>query len=87
MGIQAAPEVKFKLIQEAMAQDGAMLDVSKLCRLAGVSRSGYYNWLNSAPKREAREAADKADFDDTGSISAPRLCQRRKRDIHASAAL
>ena len=63
MGIQAAPEVKFKLIQEAMAQDGAMLDVSKLCRLAGVSRSGYYNWLNSAPKREAREAADKADFD------------------------
>ena len=63
MGIQAAPEVKYQIIKDAMERDGACLDVSKLCRLAGVSRSGYYNWLNSEPKRQEREAADKADFE------------------------
>lgn len=33
-----------------------------MCELAGVSRSGYYNWLNNAAKRHNRELQDKADF-------------------------
>jgi transposase InsO family protein len=34
-----------------------------MCELAGVSRSGYYAWINAAPLREAQELQDRADFD------------------------
>ena len=43
MGIQAAPEVKFALIREATLRDNNLLKISKMCEIAGVSRSGYYN--------------------------------------------
>ena len=39
------------------------MSVSDLCGIAGVSRSGYYNWLAAAPVREAREVQDQADFE------------------------
>ena len=62
MGIKAAPEVKYKLIQEAMQQSEEALRVSKLCFFAGVSRAGYYKWLKAEPKRMLREKADERDF-------------------------
>jgi len=61
-GIKAPPEVKFAMIQAATAQDNNLLSISELCRLAEVSRSGYYRWLDAAPVRDMREAQDKADF-------------------------
>ena len=33
-----------------------------LCRIAGVSRSGYYAWLDAAPLRQRRAESDDADF-------------------------
>ena len=33
-----------------------------MCELAGVSRSGYYNWLKNATKRHNKELQDEADF-------------------------
>lgn len=33
-----------------------------MCELAGVSRSGYYNWIRSASARKNRELRDEADF-------------------------
>lgn len=42
MGIQAAPEVKFAIIREATRRDDNLLKISTMCRIAGVSRSGYY---------------------------------------------
>lgn len=33
-----------------------------MCELAGVSRSGYYNWIRSAATRYNKELRDKADF-------------------------
>lgn len=33
-----------------------------MCELAGVSRSGYYNWIRRAPARHNRELQDEADF-------------------------
>ena len=42
MGIQAPAEVKYSLIHEAIRQDDNALNISVLCRIAGVSRSGYY---------------------------------------------
>lgn len=63
MGIQAPPEVKFQLIQNATLNDDNLLSISKLCEIAGVSRSGYYNWCSKAPVRKAREDLDLKDFD------------------------
>jgi Transposase and inactivated derivatives len=63
MGIQAAPEVKFALIREATLRDNNLLKISKLCEVAGVSRSGYYNWCANEPARQRREDADRKDFE------------------------
>lgn len=62
MGIQASPEIKFAMIREATMQDNNLLKISKMCQIAGVSRSGYYNWLASENTRNAREEADRKDF-------------------------
>ena len=62
MGIQAPAEVKYSLIHEAIRQDGNLLNISALCRIAGVSRSGYYAWVEAAPRRQHREESDSADF-------------------------
>lgn len=37
--------------------------MKELCRLAGVSRSGYYNWMSSQRARELREERDRAAFE------------------------
>ena len=63
MGIQAPAEVKFALIREATLRDDNLLKISVLCDIAGVSRSGYYNWISKEPIRKARNDSDRKDFD------------------------
>ena len=63
MGIQAPAEVKFQLIHDAISKDNNLLVISRLCELAGVSRSGYYAWVEAAPVRAEREEQDKKDFE------------------------
>jgi transposase InsO family protein len=43
--------------------DNNELNISWLCQNAGVSRSGYYNWLDSDYKRSEKDLQDKADFE------------------------
>ena len=62
MGIQAPPEVKYRLIQNATYRDNNLLSIKLLCEIAGVSRSGYYNWINNEYKRQEQEETDKKDF-------------------------
>ena len=62
MGIQASAKVKYRLIQEALYRDDNVLNISLLCKIAGVSRSGYYAWVDAAPLRQQREESDCADF-------------------------
>lgn len=57
------PSDRFRLIHEIEQDSANTLSVTELCRLNGVSRSGYYSWKSSEAAREAREAQDKADFE------------------------
>lgn len=54
---------KYAIIQEMMERENNLLNVSWLCRAAGVSRSGYYSYLQNEEKRALREARDRADFE------------------------
>lgn len=55
-------EEKFRIIQEMTSRDNNQLNVSELCEMAGVSRSGYYNWIENEDKRKVKEMKDEADF-------------------------
>jgi len=63
MGIEAAPSVKYQIIREITQRDNNMLNITWLCEIACVSRSGYYNWLVSLPARYYREEQDRTDFE------------------------
>ena len=44
-------------------RDNNLLNVSWLCETAGVSRSGYYRWLNTVDTRNEKEERDKKYFE------------------------
>lgn len=54
---------KFKIINEMIQRENNLLTVSMLCEIAQVSRSGYYNWINSENIRIEKEEKDKKDFE------------------------
>ena len=57
------PSAKFDIIHEILSQNGNLQNVKELCKIAGVSRSGYYRWLASESNRLSKEESDKRDFD------------------------
>ena len=59
---EATPHEKYRIIQEMILCDNNELNISWLCDLAGVSRSGYYQWLRTGKEREIREGRDREDF-------------------------
>ena len=63
MGIKASPEIKFGLIQKAVQDNNNHLSISLLCKMAGVSRSGFYSWIDGEPSRKVKEEKDRRDFD------------------------
>ena len=63
MGIQAPAKVKYGIIYDAIRNDNNVLSISHMCEIAGVSRSGYYAWIDAAPTREKKDEQDKKDFD------------------------
>ncbi len=62
MFVQAPTDVRFAMIQDTLSSYDNTLTVSELCRIANVSRSGYYRWAAAAESRERRETQDQADF-------------------------
>ena len=54
---------KFEIIHETINKANNKLSVAMLCKIAGVSRSGYYNWVASEVKRIETEKQDRADFE------------------------
>lgn len=61
--IEVTTHAKFEIIRNATCRDNNLLSISKMCELAKVSRSGYYEWIAAAPVREEREDRDRADFE------------------------
>ncbi len=54
---------KFEVIHETLKEEDNLLNVSMLCDIAGVSRSGYYRWIQSENVRKERENKDRQDFE------------------------
>lgn len=50
------------MIQKTLQDKDNRLSVSMLCEIAGVSRSGYYRWVNAADVRAKKEMRDQEDF-------------------------
>ena len=57
------PSAKYEIIREMTQRDNNLLNIQQLCESAGVSRSGYYHYLNTEAVRVRREAQDRADFE------------------------
>ncbi|WP_099049187.1 IS3 family transposase [Cytobacillus oceanisediminis] len=54
---------KFSLIEKTIRTYQLKKSVSYLCELAGVSRSGYYDWLKAAQLRAQRDEKDQLDIE------------------------
>lgn len=54
---------KYEIIHNAVCRDNNVLSIAKMCEMASVSRSGYYEWLAAEPYRKKREESDRADFE------------------------
>ena len=54
---------KFEIINQTLKEEDNLLNISSLCKIAGVSRSGYYRWIKTEEVRQKREQKDKADFE------------------------
>ena len=53
---------KYAIIREMTRRDNNLLNVTWLCETAGVSRSGYYHYLETGDLRQQREEKDQKDF-------------------------
>ena len=54
---------KFEIIHETIQKSNNQLSVKMLCEIAGVSRSGYSNWVNAEETRLKKEEQDRVDFE------------------------
>lgn len=57
------PSAKYEIIREMTLRDNNLLNIRQLCEVAGVSRSGYYHYLNTEDVRLRTDAQDRADFE------------------------
>ena len=54
---------KYAIIEQMLQREDNMLNIKWLCETAGVSRSGFYHYLQTADLRDQREQKDRDDFD------------------------
>lgn len=80
--IRGKPERKFELIYEMYSRENNLLNIKLLCEIAGVSRSGYYRWLNAASDRAEKEEKERLDFEDILDAYNFRGYPKGARSIH-----
>lgn len=54
---------KYQIIDEAISRDNNLLNISQLCSIAEVSRSGYYSWKSNDKRHIEKEEKDRKDFE------------------------
>ncbi|MDR0899817.1 MAG: IS3 family transposase, partial [Lactobacillaceae bacterium] len=82
MANETTTQEKFQLIQTVTAHDNNELSIELLCELAGVSRSGYYNWRKREPIRQTREERDRVEFEKILAAYQFRGYAKGSRSIH-----
>jgi putative transposase len=75
------PSSKFEIISETVRHENNMLSVSYMCEVAGVSRSGYYEWEKAADARKLREEMDRIAFEQIRTAYQYRGYQKGARQI------
>lgn len=63
MYMKGSPQIRYRIIAEAIKRDDNLLNISYLCEIAGVSRSGFYYWQKSDGKHMKLEEQDQKDFE------------------------
>ena len=53
----------FEIIEKTVSTSENRLSISSLCKMAGVSRSGYYAWVKAEAFRQAQEEQDRKDIE------------------------
>ena len=53
---------KYQIIYDTLQKNDNLLNVTVMCEIAGVSRSGYYHYLSTEEQRMEREEQDRQDF-------------------------
>jgi hypothetical protein len=61
--MKGSPQIRYRIIAEAIKRDDNLLNISYLCEIAGVSRSGFYYWQKSDGKHMKLEEQDQKDFE------------------------
>ena len=63
MYMNGSPKIRYAIIAETIKRDSNLLNISYLCELAGISRSGFYYWQGGEHDRIEAEEQDKRDFE------------------------
>ena len=75
---------KYAIIREMTQRDNNLLNIAWLCAAAGVSRSGYYHYLDTEGLRQQQGARSKGLPDRFGGLQVSRLQKRSPRYLHAA---
>lgn len=63
MYMNGSPQIRYRIIAETIKKDNNLLNISYLCEIAGVSRSGFYYWQSNKEERSNAEKQDQKDFE------------------------
>ena len=55
MFFKGSPQKRYEIIAETISRSDNVLNISYLCKIAGVSRSGFYNWQKGKETRLTAE--------------------------------
>ncbi len=83
MATENSTRQKFQIIAATIAHDNNLLNITQLCKIAGVSHSGYYNWYRTTIKNALiRDEQDKKDFELILKAYQKRGYKKGRRSIH-----
>lgn len=80
--METTTQQKYQVIKEMIEHDNNMLNIRWLCEIAGVSRSGYYSWINRKNTINLKEEQDRKDFESILEAYKHRGYSKGAKSIH-----